>query len=59
MDFRLSGDIALRIEKSFGVKVDSLMQMQSAYDIAHTRKREKRSRSLSVMRADAGAESSA
>ena len=37
----LSGDMALRIEKGFGVKMDTLMRMQSAYDIAQTRKREK------------------
>jgi addiction module HigA family antidote len=37
----LSGDMALRIEKAFGVKMDILMQMQSAFDIAKTRKREK------------------
>ena len=37
----LSGDMALRIEKAFGVKLDTLMRMQSAYDIAQTRKREK------------------
>ena len=36
----LSGDMALRIEKAFGVKMDTLMRMQSAYDIAKTRKRE-------------------
>jgi addiction module HigA family antidote len=36
----LSGDMALRIEKAFGVKMDTLMRMQSAYDIARTRKRE-------------------
>ncbi len=36
----LSGDIALRIEKAFGVKMDTLMRMQSSYDIAETRKRE-------------------
>jgi plasmid maintenance system antidote protein VapI len=33
--------MALRIEKAFGVKMDTLMRMQSAYDIAKTRKREK------------------
>ncbi len=38
----LSGDMALRIEKAFGVKMDTLMRMQAAYDIAQTRKREKR-----------------
>jgi len=38
----LSGDMALRIEKAFGVKMETLMRMQSAYDIAQPRKREKR-----------------
>jgi antitoxin HigA-1 len=37
----LSGDMALRIEKAFGIRMDTLMRMQSAYDIARTRKREK------------------
>ena len=37
----LSGDMALRIEKAFGVKMDTLMRMQSSYDIAQTRKRER------------------
>src|SRR5271170_745910 len=37
----LSGDMALRVEKAFGVRMDTLMRMQSAYDIARTRKREK------------------
>jgi addiction module HigA family antidote len=37
----LSGDMALRIEKAFGVKMDTLMRMQSSSDIARTRKREK------------------
>jgi antitoxin HigA-1 len=36
----LSGDMALRIKKAFGVKMDTLMRMQSSYDIAQTRKRE-------------------
>jgi addiction module HigA family antidote len=38
----LSGDMALRIEKAFGVKMDTLMRMQASYDIAQIRKREKR-----------------
>ena len=38
----LSGEIALRFEKAFGVKMDTLMRMQSSYDIAQTRKREKK-----------------
>jgi addiction module HigA family antidote len=37
----LSGSMALRIEKAFGVKMDTLMRMQSAYDIVQTRKHEK------------------
>jgi addiction module HigA family antidote len=37
----LSGDMALRLEKAFGIKMETLMRMQSAYDIAQTRKREK------------------
>ena len=37
----LSGDMALRMEKAFGVKMDTLMRMQLSYDIAQTRKREK------------------
>ena len=34
----LSGEMALRIEKAFGVEMDTLMRMQAAYDIAQTRK---------------------
>jgi len=37
----LSGEMALRIEKAFGVKMDTLMRMQSNYGIAKTRSREK------------------
>jgi len=37
----LSADMALRMEKAFGVRMDTLMRMQSAYDIAQARKREK------------------
>lgn len=36
----LSGDMALRMEKAFGVKMDTLMRMQNAFDIARARKRE-------------------
>jgi len=35
----LSGDMALRFEKAFGVDMDTLMLMQNSYDIAQTRKR--------------------
>src|SRR2546427_5868573 len=34
----LSGEMALRIEKAFGVRMDTLMRMQGAYDIAQARK---------------------
>ncbi len=37
---RLSSEMALRIEKAFGVSMDTLMAMQSSFDIAETRKRE-------------------
>lgn len=36
----LSPDMALRIEKAFGVSMDMLMRMQNSYDIAQARKRE-------------------
>ena len=35
----LSADMALRIEKAFGLKMDTLLRMQNAYDIAQARKR--------------------
>ncbi|MEP7364072.1 MAG: HigA family addiction module antitoxin [Acidobacteriota bacterium] len=37
----LSGDMALRFEKAFGVDMETLMRMQSSFDIARTRSREK------------------
>jgi addiction module HigA family antidote len=36
----LSPDMALRIEKAFGPKMDTLLRMQTAYDIAEARDRE-------------------
>ncbi|MBC7281947.1 HigA family addiction module antitoxin [Hoeflea sp.] len=36
----LSPDMALRIEKAFGVSMDTLMRMQNSYDIAQARRRE-------------------
>ena len=36
----LSPDMALRLEKAFGVSMDTLMRMQNSYDIAQARKRE-------------------
>ena len=36
----LSSEMALRIEKAFGVSMDTLMRMQNSYDIVQARKRE-------------------
>lgn len=36
----LSPDMAIRIEKAFGVSIETLMRMQNSYDIAQARKRE-------------------
>jgi antitoxin HigA-1 len=36
----LSPEMALRIEKAFGVSMDTLMRMQNSFDIAEARKRE-------------------
>jgi len=36
----LSPEMALRIEKAFGVSKDTLMRMQNSYDIAQARSRE-------------------
>ena len=35
----LSGDMAVRVEKAFGVEMDTLMHMQNSYDIAQARQR--------------------
>lgn len=36
----LSPEMALSIEKAFGVSMNTLMKMQASYDIARTRERE-------------------
>ena len=36
----LSPEMALRIEKAFGVSMDTLMRMQNSWDIARVRRRE-------------------
>jgi addiction module HigA family antidote len=36
----LSPEMALRLEKAFGVKMDTLLRMQTAYEIAQARSRE-------------------
>ena len=37
----LSPEMALRIEKAFGVKMDTLLRMQTAFEVAITRRRER------------------
>ena len=39
---KLSCEMALRIEKAFGVSMDTLMRMQNSFDIAQAREREGR-----------------
>ncbi|HEY9010187.1 MAG TPA: HigA family addiction module antitoxin [Devosia sp.] len=36
----LSPEMALRVEKAFGVPMDTLLRMQTSYDIAEQRQRE-------------------
>lgn len=36
----LSPEMAIRIEKAFGVPMEALMRMQNSYDIAQARRRE-------------------
>jgi antitoxin HigA-1 len=36
----LSAEMAIRFEKAFGLKADSLMRMQAAYELAQARARE-------------------
>jgi addiction module HigA family antidote len=40
----LSGEMALRFEKAFGVDMETLMRMQNSFDIARTRSMEKKIR---------------
>ena len=40
----LSGDMAIRFEKAFGVDMETLMRMQNSYDIAQARSRAKQIR---------------
>jgi antitoxin HigA-1 len=37
----LSAEMAIRFEKAFGTRADSLLRMQAAYDLAQARAREK------------------
>lgn len=37
---KLSADMAIRFEKAFGVKADTLLRMQAAHDLAEARKHE-------------------
>lgn len=36
----LSADMAIRFEKAFGVKADTLLRMQTSYDLAQARRHE-------------------
>lgn len=36
----LSADMAIRFEKAFGVRADTLLRMQTAYELAQARKHE-------------------
>jgi addiction module HigA family antidote len=36
----LSADMAIRFEKAFGIKADTLMRMQTAYDLTQAREHE-------------------
>jgi addiction module HigA family antidote len=36
----LSPDVAIRLQKAFGVSMDTLMRMQNSFDIAQAHKRE-------------------
>ncbi len=38
---RLTPEVALRIEKAFGVSMDLLLRMQTSYEIATARKKER------------------
>jgi len=48
----LSPEMALRVEKAFGVKMDTLLKMQARYEAYHMRRREK---SIKVKPFDFGA----
>jgi antitoxin HigA-1 len=37
----LSAEMAIRFEKAFGVKADTMLRMQAAYDLAQARVRER------------------
>lgn len=37
---KLSAEMAIRFEKAFGIKADTLMRMQASHDLAEARKRE-------------------
>ena len=50
----LSPEMAVRIEKAFGVSMDTLMRMQNSYDIAQARERASQ---IHVAPFDAAAES--
>src|SRR3989475_13162293 len=50
----LSGEMALRLEKAFGVRMDTLLRMQASYDIVRMRQRAKSIRVRPYRRRGAG-----
>src|SRR2546426_12161878 len=50
----LSGEMALRLEKAFGVRMDTLLRMQASYDIVRMRQRAKSIRVRPYRRGGAG-----
>ena len=47
----LSPDMAIRFEKAFGIKADTLLRMQAAYELAQARQHEKDITVASITRA--------
>jgi addiction module HigA family antidote len=47
----LSPDMAIRFEKAFGIKADTLLRMQVAYELAQARQHEKDIAVTSITRA--------
>lgn len=56
---QLSSEMALRIEKAFGVSMDTLMRMQNSYDIAQARRRENEIKVLPFRRKASGGRAAA
>ncbi len=53
----LSPEMALRIEKAFGPRMDTLLRMQTAHEIAETRRRERQIKVRKYIPSSGGARS--